>query len=52
MFNSMRDDLVYLEPMMMGVADMVPDNAGTRVFHCYVNEQIEGGIRALFTVKP
>jgi len=52
MFNGMRTDMVHLEPMMMGVADMVPDNIGTWLFHCHVNEHIEGGMQALFTVKP
>ncbi|MBZ5686110.1 MAG: multicopper oxidase domain-containing protein [Acidobacteriia bacterium] len=38
--------------MMMGVADIVPDNVGTWLFHCHVSEHIEGRMRALFTVKP
>jgi manganese oxidase len=50
--NDMRTDTVHLEPMMMVVANMVPDNVGTWLFHCHVNEHIEGGMQALFTVLP
>jgi len=51
-FNNMRTDMVHLEPMMMVQADMVPDNVGTWLFHCHVNDHIEGGMQALFTVTP
>jgi FtsP/CotA-like multicopper oxidase with cupredoxin domain len=52
LFNNMRTDMVHLEPMMMVQADMVPDNVGTWLFHCHVNDHIEGGMQALFTVVP
>jgi FtsP/CotA-like multicopper oxidase with cupredoxin domain len=52
LFNNMRTDMVHLEPMMMVQADMVPDNVGTWLFHCHVNDHIEGGMQALFTVAP
>ena len=51
-FNNMRTDMVHLEPMMMVQADMEPDNVGTWLFHCHVNDHIEGGMQALFTVYP
>jgi manganese oxidase len=51
-FNQMRTDMVHLEPMMMIEADMVPDNLGTWLFHCHVNDHIEGGMQALFAVVP
>jgi manganese oxidase len=51
-FNNMRTDMVHLEPMMMIQADMVPDNVGTWLFHCHVNDHIEGGMQALFKVLP
>lgn len=51
-FDHMRTDMVHLEPMMMIQADMVPDNVGTWLFHCHVNDHIEGGMQALFTVIP
>jgi hypothetical protein len=51
-FQGMRTDMVHLEPMMMVVADMIPDNLGTWLFHCHVNDHIEGGMQALFNVAP
>jgi FtsP/CotA-like multicopper oxidase with cupredoxin domain len=51
-FNHMRTDMVPLEPMAMGVADMIPDNVGTWLLHCHVNEHIKGGMQTLFTVTP
>jgi FtsP/CotA-like multicopper oxidase with cupredoxin domain len=51
-FNNMRTDMVHLEPMMMVQADMLPDNVGTWLFHCHVNDHIEGGMQALFEVIP
>jgi len=51
-FNNMRTDMVHLEPMMMIQADMVPDNVGTWLFHCHVNDHIEGGMQSLFNVLP
>lgn len=46
----MRTDAVPLGPMAMAVADMVPDTAGTWLFHCHVNEHFERGMQALYTV--
>ena len=51
-FNNMRTDMVHLEPMMMVQADMIPDNVGTWLFHCHVNDHIEGGMQTLFQVIP
>ncbi len=51
-YNHMRTDVVNLGPMMMAVADMVPDNVGTWLFHCHVNEHLKGGMVARFTVVP
>ncbi len=48
----MRTDTVSLLAMAMAVADMVPDEAGTWLFHCHVNEHFEGGMQALFRVLP
>ena len=50
--NQMRTDTVPLAPMGMAVADMIPDNVGTWLFHCHVNEHFEGGMQALFKVVP
>ena len=51
-FQNMRTDTVPLEPMMTAVVDMVPDDPGTWLFHCHVNEHLERGMAALFTVTP
>lgn len=50
--NSMRTDMLNLGPMMMMVADMVPDNPGTWLFHCHVDEHLDNGMYALFKVEP
>ena len=50
--DHMRTDIVHLEPMMMAVADMIPDSLGTWLFHCHVNEHLKGGMNTLFTVIP
>ena len=48
----MRADTVYLDPLAMIVADMVPRKEGTWLFHCHVNEHYMGGMVALFQVLP
>jgi manganese oxidase len=48
----MRTDTLSLAPMGMMVADMVPDNPGTWMFHCHVNDHFDGGMYALFKVTP
>jgi FtsP/CotA-like multicopper oxidase with cupredoxin domain len=34
----------------MQVADMVPDDVGTWLYHCHVNDHITAGMQALYTV--
>jgi hephaestin len=36
----------------MLTADMVPDDVGTRLFHCHVNDHIVAGMLSLYTVTP
>jgi manganese oxidase len=50
--NGMRTDTLNMMPMGMIVADMVPDNPGTWLFHCHVNDHFDGGMYALFKVTP
>ena len=52
LINGMRTDVAELLPMSMKVADMVPDNAGTWLYHCHVNDHILAGMQAKFTVTP
>ncbi len=44
-------DMVELLPMSMKVLNMYPDNVGTWLFHCHVNDHIQGGMMALYTVE-
>jgi FtsP/CotA-like multicopper oxidase with cupredoxin domain len=46
----MRTDMLELLPGTMRVADMVPDNVGTWLYHCHVNDHITAGMQALYTV--
>jgi FtsP/CotA-like multicopper oxidase with cupredoxin domain len=47
----MRTDMVELLPMSMKTLDMSPDDPGTWLFHCSVNDHIDAGMQALFKVK-
>ena len=48
--NGMRMDVVSLLPATMVVADMVPDDVGTWLFHCHVNDHINAGMLTRYTV--
>jgi len=48
----MNTDVVGLLPMGMVVADMVPDNPGTWLFHCHVSEHLLMGMEATYRVVP
>ena len=52
LMDGMRTDMVELLPMSMKVLDMYPDNTGTWLYHCHVNDHITAGMLALFTVTP
>ena len=51
LMDGMRTDMAELLPMSMKVLDMYPDNVGTWLFHCHVNDHIQGGMLALYTVE-
>lgn len=46
----MRTDVVSLLPASMVVADMVPDDAGTWLFHCHVNDHLSAGMLVRYRV--
>lgn len=46
----MRTDVGQLVAMGMQVAEMVPDNAGTWLFHCHVAQHLQGGMQMVYTV--
>ncbi len=50
--NGMRTDTVSLLPATMVTADMVPDNVGTWLFHCHVNDHIDAGMISRYKVDP
>jgi manganese oxidase len=51
-WNGMRTDTVFLGPMAMATADMVPDSEGIWLFHCHVNDHYSGGMVARYQVLP
>ena len=42
--TGMRTDVLELLPASMMTADMVPDDPGTWLFHCHVNDHIAAGM--------
>ena len=50
LMDGMRTDMVDLLPMSMKVLDMYPDNTGTWLYHCHVNDHLQAGMIALYTV--
>jgi hephaestin len=46
----MRTDVVSLLPATMVVADMTPDDVGTWLFHCHVNDHITAGMLTRYKV--
>jgi hephaestin len=50
--NGMRMDVVSVFPATMITAEMEPDNPGTWLFHCHVNDHIDAGMITTFTVEP
>ncbi len=51
-WNGNRTDVIELLPASMKMLDMTPDNVGTWLFHCHVNDHIDAGMLALYTVTP
>ncbi len=47
-----RTDVVSLMPAQMVTVDMVPDNPGTWMFHCHIDDHMEAGMSALYKVEP
>jgi len=50
--NRMRTDVTSLLPMGMMVAEMIPDNPGTWLFHCHVSVHLIAGMQAHYRVLP
>ncbi|HET7272665.1 MAG TPA: multicopper oxidase domain-containing protein [Rubrobacter sp.] len=47
----MRTDVVEVSPATMVVADMVPDDPGVWLYHCHVNDHIDAGMLARYSVE-
>jgi len=47
-----RQDVTELFPASLKVADMKPDDLGTWLYHCHVNDHITAGMLALYKVSP
>lgn len=52
LFMHMRMDMLELLPGSMKVVNMQPDDPGTWLYHCHVNDHITAGMLALYTVTP
>lgn len=50
--NHMRMDTLFLGPMAMATADMIPESEGIWLFHCHVNDHYNGGMAARYQVLP
>lgn len=48
----MRTDVLTLGTMGMIVADMVPDDPGTWLFHCHIEPHFSAGMMSRYTVLP
>ena len=47
-----RTDILSLAPAQFLVADMVPDNVGTWMFHCHLSDHLTGGMMTNYEVLP
>jgi manganese oxidase len=52
LLNQMRTDVAEINPMGMMVADMVPDNVGTWLYHCHISFHLASGMQARYAVVP
>lgn len=50
--NGRRLDTTEILPATARTLDMTPDRAGMWMLHCHVNDHMEAGMHALFTVLP
>jgi len=47
-----RTDVIAISPAQMATVDMVPDDPGIWMYHCHVDEHMEGGMMARYQVLP
>ena len=51
-YNHNRTDVISILPAQSLVADMVPDDPGTWMFHCHIDDHMEAGMMAMYEVLP
>jgi FtsP/CotA-like multicopper oxidase with cupredoxin domain len=47
-----RVDVINLLPATQRAMDMMPDNPGTWLYHCHVNDHFDAGMVTTYTVEP
>jgi hephaestin len=47
-----RTDVISIAPAQMETVDMVPDDPGTWMYHCHVDDHMQAGMVALYKVEP
>lgn len=52
MHNGNRIDVTEVLPASTKTLDLRPDNPGTWMYHCHVNDHLEAGMMAKFTALP
>ena len=45
-------DIFSILPAQFVTADMIPDRVGTWMFHCHIDEHMEGGMMGMYQVLP
>ena len=50
--NGRRVDITEIFPASAKTLDMVTDDPGTWMYHCHVNDHLDAGMQAIFTVEP
>ena len=49
-YQGQHTDVIELLPGSMKTVDMIADNPGTWMFHCHVEDHMENGMMAVFTI--
>ena len=47
-----QTDVISIAPAQMETVDMVPDDAGTWMYHCHISEHMHAGMVANYRVEP
>jgi len=50
--HGQRTDVVSLLQAQMKTVDMIPDDPGTWLFHCHIEEHMDAGMIAMYRVEP